>query len=302
MKRIDTTTRALDLFGAGKDGFKDGNLALGQPPTDFNADWPNGIQEELLAVIEAAGIAPTGAVLNQLLLALRSTGVFQTPARFDNTTRPATTEFVKRHGLQASGVTTVATTGALTTSHAGGTVAVTAAGATTQTLPAANTMQVGSRIELINIGAGRVTVARAGADTIKMNSAAGLTSLGLGNGDTLVVMSNGVDTWYVVGGSAQLAAAYVFSGSMGDSGHQPLPGGFLMQWASLAVGGTGDATWTFPIAFPTQVRKVFGITGNSAAFFSAPTGPAGTTSAIVSLRNASAAPVSGSVAALAIGH
>ena len=71
MKRIDTSTRAIDLFGAGKDGFKDGNLALGVAPTDFNAAWPNGIQEEILTVIEKAGIAPSGLDLTQLMQAIR---------------------------------------------------------------------------------------------------------------------------------------------------------------------------------------------------------------------------------------
>ena len=70
MKRIDTATRAIDLFGAGKDGFKDGNLALGVAPTDFNAAWPNGMQEEVLTVIEAAGLTPDGADLTQLRQAI----------------------------------------------------------------------------------------------------------------------------------------------------------------------------------------------------------------------------------------
>lgn len=95
MKRIDTPNRELDLFGAGKDGFRNGNLALGVLPTEFNADWPNGIQEELLAIIEAAGLAPDGGVLNQLLQALRATGVFTTAAVNTNTTKAATTAFVR---------------------------------------------------------------------------------------------------------------------------------------------------------------------------------------------------------------
>lgn len=71
MKRIDTSTRAVDLFGPGKDGFKDGDLANGIAPTDFNAAWPNGVQEEIISVISAAGIAPSGGDLTQLLQAIR---------------------------------------------------------------------------------------------------------------------------------------------------------------------------------------------------------------------------------------
>jgi len=70
MKRIDTATRAIDLFGPGKDGFKDGDLANGVAPTDFNAAWVNNVQEELASVVEAAGLVLDGATRNQALQAL----------------------------------------------------------------------------------------------------------------------------------------------------------------------------------------------------------------------------------------
>jgi hypothetical protein len=70
MKRIDTATRAVDLFGAGKDGYKDGDLVNGVAPTDLNAAAMNGPQEEILSVVEAAGLAPNGADFAQLLKAL----------------------------------------------------------------------------------------------------------------------------------------------------------------------------------------------------------------------------------------
>lgn len=70
MDRIATSTKSVDMFGAGKHGFKDGNLGLGVAPTDFNAEWFNGVQEELLSVIEAAGIAPSATTRNQLLASL----------------------------------------------------------------------------------------------------------------------------------------------------------------------------------------------------------------------------------------
>lgn len=70
MDRISTATKAVDLFGAGKHGWKDGNVAGGIVPTDFNAEWVNGAQEELLAIIEAAGIAPAAATRNQVQQAI----------------------------------------------------------------------------------------------------------------------------------------------------------------------------------------------------------------------------------------
>lgn len=104
MQRILSATRAVDLFGVGKPGFKDGDLSSGILATDLTAAWFNGVQEELLAVIEAAGIAPTSANLTQLLLALRSAGVFQTQATNDSSTKAATTAFANPgSSLAASG-------------------------------------------------------------------------------------------------------------------------------------------------------------------------------------------------------
>lgn len=62
MQRIQTATKAPDLFGAGKDGFKDGNLAGGVAPTDLNAAWFNQVQEELSALVEGAGLALDGTL------------------------------------------------------------------------------------------------------------------------------------------------------------------------------------------------------------------------------------------------
>lgn len=70
MQRIDTASKAVDLFGAGKHGFKDGNVGLGIAATQFNAAICNNVQEEIVRVIEAAGITLNGTVFTQLLSAL----------------------------------------------------------------------------------------------------------------------------------------------------------------------------------------------------------------------------------------
>lgn len=71
MLRISTLTKALNLFGAGKHGFQNGDMATSTPPTDFDAEWCNGVQEELLSVIEAAGLVPSDASYAQLLEAIK---------------------------------------------------------------------------------------------------------------------------------------------------------------------------------------------------------------------------------------
>jgi len=70
MQRISTLSRLLNKFGVGKDGFKDGDLANGITATNLNADWCNGLQEEVISVIEQAGLTPSNATLNQLMTAI----------------------------------------------------------------------------------------------------------------------------------------------------------------------------------------------------------------------------------------
>jgi hypothetical protein len=71
MQRIDTPNRALALFGAGKDGFKDGNQAGGVNPTELDAAWFNAAQEEICSVIEGMGYALDPNNRGQLLVAIQ---------------------------------------------------------------------------------------------------------------------------------------------------------------------------------------------------------------------------------------
>jgi hypothetical protein len=70
MQRIATTTKSIDLYGAGKHGFKNGDLATGVLPTDLDAAWFNGAQEELLNAIEENGMAADPNNFSQLAKAI----------------------------------------------------------------------------------------------------------------------------------------------------------------------------------------------------------------------------------------
>jgi hypothetical protein len=70
MHRIDTPSRAIDLFGAGKPGFRDGDMAAAIAATAFNANWCNAVQEELTAIIEGAGFALSSVDLHQAYQAI----------------------------------------------------------------------------------------------------------------------------------------------------------------------------------------------------------------------------------------
>lgn len=75
MKRISTTTRSLNKFGAGKDGFTNGNVVGGIPSTDLEDTWFDNVQEEIANVVESTGVALSGADQTQLLVAIRKMAV-----------------------------------------------------------------------------------------------------------------------------------------------------------------------------------------------------------------------------------
>lgn len=74
MDRIESTTPnvALDKFGEGKHGRRDTDRALGIRGTQVKSGDIDAVQEELMAIIEGAGIEPDRDDLGQVLQAIRS--------------------------------------------------------------------------------------------------------------------------------------------------------------------------------------------------------------------------------------
>jgi microcystin-dependent protein len=80
MNFIQTVNKALDLFGLGKHGFSAGSPASGVLATKLSADWCNGVQQELINVIEAGGLTPNSESLNQVATAIQSGKLFSAQA------------------------------------------------------------------------------------------------------------------------------------------------------------------------------------------------------------------------------
>lgn len=59
MYRITTSDRVVDKFGAGKDGFSDGDPMVPEDGTTLDAGWHDRVQEELCRQIEYWGWTPT---------------------------------------------------------------------------------------------------------------------------------------------------------------------------------------------------------------------------------------------------
>jgi len=252
MHRIDAAG-----FAAGN-LFTDGNPSTGTPATVVDAAWLNDLQENVCQVIEATGIVLVKGTYGQLLTALRAAGVFQTQAQFDNSSKVATTAFVKAAVGSYSGHNVVGTT-TLTAANAGNVIAC--AGSSTITLPAASALLAGSAITIFAIGAA-VVVQRSGADLIQPNGGT-VTSITLNAGDTLVLESNGAAVWGAIGGSSQLGYASAFGSSQSQNGYQKLPGGLIIQWGFLLKSSSSSPlAVTFPIAFPSICLHVLpGFTG-----------------------------------------
>lgn len=71
MRRIDTSTAVVDLFGPGKNGFRNGDPALAILATRLNAEFFNSMQEEVASTIEGAGLALSSGDSTQLFQALQ---------------------------------------------------------------------------------------------------------------------------------------------------------------------------------------------------------------------------------------
>lgn len=72
MDFIQTTNKQVDKFGAGKHGFSAGNPSGGIPATFLSAEWHDNVQQELVNVIEGAGIAINPASKTQLQQAIQA--------------------------------------------------------------------------------------------------------------------------------------------------------------------------------------------------------------------------------------
>lgn len=181
----------------------DGDPSGGVPATVPGAAWFYQMLAEMHAILTAAGITPDHANLTQLLTALRSAGVFQTPAQFDISTKAATMEAVQRALGSLSGFTTINANVTLTAAHAGRGCYFSAAAVAT--LPLANTVLAGTLIHFASFTTGATSAARQGTDTIAASSgSSALTSMELLDGEDLVLESNGNNQWIAIDGSARL--------------------------------------------------------------------------------------------------
>lgn len=213
MDRITGTY--IDVVG-GKRRFRDRNLPAGQRGTIPNADYENPQQEELIGgLIEGTGQVPDPEDWRQIAKGVRR--------------------------LAGGNVTGALTSTALTPDQAGLVVAV-ASAPLTLTLPKASTVAgIPLRYEIVRADttSHAVTVAAAAGDFVE-----GVASVVVPVGLRVTLVSDGASAWYVVSETAPAR-------SVASNGWVRLPGGLIVQWGNKTTDGSGGASVTFPIAFPS---------------------------------------------------
>jgi hypothetical protein len=257
---------------------------------------------QLMADNQANNIVDTltpAQIATYLSSALGAALTFPTAPQFDNDTSPATTEFVKRQGLQASGFNIVSAASTLTAAVVGSTVYLSGAGSYITTLPLAASVPAGARIEFLCGTSTAQTISRQGADLIWPGGPAGsATSMLVGLSDNLTLESNGIG-WYAVVGSAQLGFSAAFAAQRATSGWQKLPGGLIFQWGAV-VASTGWA-WSFPMVFPNACLHAFATSSDTGPSFCT-LYSASAASVFGNRWNTAGVGVNGSVSLLAIGY
>lgn len=249
MFRIDTPNKAVDLFGAGKHGFRDGDKALGINPTELSAAQMNAYQEELAAIIEAAGIVLNKANNAQLLEALKRLIDAQSGNYALDT--------------GAANAYVVALDPAIAAYADGMTVRVKAVNANT----GASTLNAGGGVKsLVNDAGGALAAGDIPAGSvftatyIQSADKFYITSLVQSQGDARYAKLAGLATQLFsvanATGASNAVALGQFLSSLVSSGYIKIPvmnGGakndLIIQWGNAQLTGT-SGTFNLPVAFP----------------------------------------------------
>jgi len=198
-----------------------------------------------------------------------------TAAQFDNDTSLATTAFVQRALGNFQETIDLSANTTLTAVDAGAVVVYSGVTASqTLTLPLISAMPTGGAFLFENHSSVNVTIARQGADIIRLKNGVVPTSVVLGPGDSLKVAFYKAGEWAAVGGSAQLPYAPGFKTALNASGDAPVYA--CRAWVnfngtgtvairasgnvtSITDNGVGDFTINFTTAMPDINYAVIGM-------------------------------------------
>ena len=230
--------------------FVDEDVVAATPGSLIPAAWGNGVTQEILNVVQAAGMTPSEASNNQLLAALRSAALFTTAAQFDSGRSAATCEFVQRALGSYASARGIAGAAQLTAADVGCSIGLGGNAAYTVTLPDAAAVPSGATISLHCRNSAAVTVASKTGTQISPQGAY-LASIVMNSGESAnFVRESGV---WVMYGTAGIKYSAAFGVQMNSPGYQRLPSGLIMQWVVGASDANGNMTLSLPIRFPSSI-------------------------------------------------
>jgi hypothetical protein len=257
MFRVDTSTAASSLPAQNTEGtpgyFSQGNAASGLAATVPGQDWFNIVQEELMAVVLAAGLTPAKATTNQVLQAI------QRLARY--TQYAADTGSANAYAISLSPALTEHIIG----------MPISFKAANTSTGPST-----------FNPGPGAVA--------IKKNVSTALAAGDIVAGQMVTVEYDG--TYYQLINNGQAVDLSQFAHSFAGAGYQKLPGGLIIQWGTVPVGTSNSVTFpiAFPsvcaVVAPFDsgaAQGIFGTTSRSVTGFTMNCNISGEGSAYIAL-------------------
>ena len=225
MDFIQTANKQVDKFGVGKHGFSAGNPGGGVLATLLSNLWCDGVQQELISVIEAAGLVATGATLTQVRQAIKR--------------------------MCGGNVRTITAAGptVLTADDAGMVVIDATANAVAITLPAVNAVTgVPLMFEFVRVDttANAVTITRAGADTF----VGGATSFTLNRqGDQRTLAGDATSKWATVampeGLGTNQAVQNVLGSRASSTTYTNSTGRPIFVWISANLSGGAAALASF---------------------------------------------------------
>lgn len=191
-------------------------------------------------------------IADYLLNAIRGS-LAVTPPQFDNDTSLATTEFVRRQGVQFAGTLGCYAHTNLTAAHAGYMVFGYGNTYYTIVLPQGSTVPDGTTISVYVTNGAGVNIQAFSGNQIIYGGGGFTTNFKVNYGDTATFVYSG-GSWHIVSGTAQVRYAYGFGNLLFTNGWQRLPTGTIIQWGQALTPATNGQTFTiyFPIAFPTQ--------------------------------------------------
>ncbi len=192
-----------------------------------------------------------------------------TPSQFDNTTKLATTEFVRNSGWQFGNLVSLSTSRNLLATDIGKILLFNAASLTlTMPTPTSLSIPIGGTVEVASYTGTDGTIAFSGS-TYTYGASGISTNLSVKAGETLALTAVTANVWLVTAGTAELGKTASFGSSLATAGYQKLPSGLIIQWGNFNGTAGASGTYTFPIAFPTACVGI-GFGGLSPTGASAP--------------------------------